>query len=224
MCLSIFLQYTVKVEKGDYVLKLQVGNRDIFVKRYHCFIHQKPPARDMCSAPFRLINKWSKHALFMFQRYLRAKIIIIFQNAFFSSCSWAPIAPTAGFLPLYQLFFFFSFTLTISCSSGSLDAYCCFPAIQTSRFSLVLPALSSGCSFPALKTSLSFCAPCPRCCFLRASHLLQFWRAWRLNQNSTTISRMQKTSRIPKNTSQNLASGKFLSRVLVSGKRLPTSH
>ena len=39
MCLSIFLQYTVKVEKGDYVLQLQVGNRYIFVERYHCFIH-----------------------------------------------------------------------------------------------------------------------------------------------------------------------------------------
>ena len=39
MCLSIFLQYTVKVEKGDYVLQLQVGNRDIFVDRYYCFIH-----------------------------------------------------------------------------------------------------------------------------------------------------------------------------------------
>ena len=33
------LQYTVKVEKGDYVLQLQVGNRDIFVDRYYCFIH-----------------------------------------------------------------------------------------------------------------------------------------------------------------------------------------
>lgn len=32
MCLSIFLQYTVKVEKGDYVLQLQVGNRDILWK------------------------------------------------------------------------------------------------------------------------------------------------------------------------------------------------
>ena len=39
MCLSMFLQYTVKVEKGDYVLQLQVGNRDIFVERYHFFIH-----------------------------------------------------------------------------------------------------------------------------------------------------------------------------------------
>lgn len=154
MCLSIFLQYTVKVEKGDYVLKLQVGNRDIFVRRYHCFNYQKPPARDMCSAPFRLINKWSKHALFMFQRYLRAKIIIIFQNAFFSSCSWAPIAPTAGFLPLYQLFFFVFFFHLPSPSAAvlvRLTLIAVFPPFRPVVFLLFCPRLAPVAVFPRLR-------------------------------------------------------------------------
>ena len=73
MCLSIFLQYTVKVEKGDYVLKLQVG------KKYFCgkisLFHSLKPARDMCSAPFRLIDNWNSVYVLQGYHYFSQRIV-----------------------------------------------------------------------------------------------------------------------------------------------------
>ena len=99
-------------------------------QRYFCgkislFHSLKPRARDMCPAPFRLIDNWN--SVYVLQGYHYFS-----QRMFFSSCSWPPIAPIAGFpplIPVAALARFALHALTISCSSARLTLVAVVPPL-----------------------------------------------------------------------------------------------
>ena len=95
-----------------------------FCGKISLFHSLKPPARDMCSVPFPLIDNWN--FVYVLQGYYFS------QRIFFSSCSWPPIAPIAGFLPsipVAVLARFAPHALTISCSSTRLTLVAVVPLL-----------------------------------------------------------------------------------------------
>ena len=95
-----------------------------FCGKISLFHSLKRPARDMCSAPFPLIDNWN--FVYVLQGYYFS------QRIFFSRCSWPPIAPIAGFPPSISIAVLARFAphaLTISCSSARLTLVAVVPPL-----------------------------------------------------------------------------------------------